>query len=183
MIHVAATKIDLNQNLTRRQRETIAVYRCLDKLAPGVRLLHKPSGAPYLEGVTKMKVSVSHSRNWAVVAVAKEEDGCFGIDVEASSRPQLFKVLPRVATEDEVLTIGSDKQCATKLWTAKEAVFKAMDSQNIDFARDIHLSIPDFGSAAFLPSERYLLLSYIILDDTDLLCIASEHNNFNFKTL
>jgi len=88
---------------------------------PEMDRLHDPSGRPYLP--SGPQISVSHSRNYAAVALG---DGPIGVDLEESRtlRPRLIR---RVLSEPEYqwyLNRGSDEEDFLTLWTLKESWYK-----------------------------------------------------------
>ena len=69
-------------------------------------------------------VSVSHSGNYALVAVAKNKIGC---DIEERKDKDFTHLVEKFATENEKKLFNEEKDkntCFYKLWTAKEAVYK-----------------------------------------------------------
>lgn len=85
---------------------------------------YEPSGRPYVDGLA---VSISHSRN--LVAVAASVDGPVGVDVEDVYAREVAGLARRWfdATELEWMAGEPDELAAfLQLWTAKEAVGKAL---------------------------------------------------------
>ncbi len=86
------------------------------------RLLHKPSGAPYLEPPVP-GFSISHTRG--MVAIAVSDNGPVGVDVERVSN-RVLRVRERFLSPEELALIADDDVTANIVaWTAKEAMFKA----------------------------------------------------------
>ncbi len=82
-----------------------------------------PSGAPYLSD-RQVFVSISHCRT--AVAVAVDEDGPVGIDIESRRRVN-NSLIGRVCTAaEQALVEGSDDPTMAflQLWTRKEAALK-----------------------------------------------------------
>lgn len=102
---------------SRRERERMAVNSLVEQVFPGCKLCHKSSGAPFID-IPGVHVSVSHSRNYAVLAVS---ESAVGIDIEEQRAQQLERVVTRFMSDADL------KACPNLLdaWTAKEAVFKA----------------------------------------------------------
>ena len=102
---------------SRRERERMAVNSLVEQVFPGCKLGHKSSGAPFID-IPGVYVSVSHSRNYAALAVSEHT---VGIDIEEPRAQQLERVVTRFMSDADL------KACPNLLdaWTAKEAVFKA----------------------------------------------------------
>ena len=177
MIRFRTIEIDRQPEQSRREAERDAVCKCLRLLGYSSGYKHHDNGAPYIESPTPIRVSISHSRRWAGVAVGEIDDPALGIDIESVDREGLQRVLPRVLTEAELAMVRESENGATKAWTAKEAVYKAVGRMGVDFRRDIRLDNLEMGLATFLPEQRRFKLNYMNLKENDLLCIASEYNN------
>ena len=127
----------LSECATRREAERKAVETLLRHAIPeGFRLLHTPDGAPLLAD-SPLRVSVSHSRTHAAIALCA--DATVGIDIETPRR-QLQRVAPRVLSADELQSYSNDHAAA---WTLKEALYKAALTPGLDFRRDIRLPLGD----------------------------------------
>lgn len=126
---------------TRRQSEQEAVSAVLSAvLGPGARITHEESGAPQIASEspagplpspanrsdlsdTLPEISISHSTATAAIALAPRGT-VFGIDIEAP-REQLRRVASRLISPDDRLP-DLDLFTLLRLWTAKEAVYKAL---------------------------------------------------------
>ena len=82
--------------------------------------------------------SLSHSQRYAV---AVKGDRPIGIDVEAY-RKQIVRIAPKFVHPNEQLFLISSQQIIylTRLWTAKEAVYKAMHHPGLAFASQIEVA-------------------------------------------
>lgn len=108
---------------SRREAERAAVARIVWRVfGAGVTVDHYADGAPYIPGFDGT-VSVSHSRDMAVLAVDRKGRG-IGVDAEQWRRT-LRTVADRLLEADERAWLADD---ATLLaaWTIKEAVYKAL---------------------------------------------------------
>lgn len=82
---------------------------------------HYPDGAPYAEGREDVALSVSHGAGYAVVAFGLDPHIRLGVDIEGADRlRQLERVRSRFVGPDDSTSLG-----LLRLWTAKEAVYKA----------------------------------------------------------
>lgn len=129
-----------------REAERAAIASLLnDALGPGATLSHRPDGSPAIN-ISGIKISISHCRTCAVIALS---DKPVGIDVE-TDRAQLARVAPRVLSPDE-LTCYSDS--LVKAWTLKEALYKAALTPGLDFRRDILLPLDGSNTATVLTPQ------------------------------
>lgn len=130
-----------------RKREWIAVrvllYTLLQKKT---RIAYTDNGAPLLPG-EKLNISISHTcgniegRNVMYVAVALSATHKVGIDIERIS-VKVRKVRDRFIRNDE----KADTLTSLLLqWSAKEAAFKILSAEGVDFIR--HLRISPFTEA------------------------------------
>ena len=184
MITIVAKKILMTEGMSRRERELEAVRRCLQELQINSEIKHRRSGAPFLDGDNETQISITHSQRWAAIAVAQNSDGLVGIDIESADRgDQLRRVMPKVAAETEKDFADNVADGPLKLWTAKEAAFKALGRENVDFANHLLLNVHECDKIVYTPDNKVLNVAYKKLDHTDLLCIVFEYNNFEVETL
>lgn len=134
-----------------RQLEFLAV-RVLIKELTGVeyRVSHYESGKPYLDGC-KSKISISHTKGYVAVVLHPEKET--GIDIEYRS-DRVKKVVERFISEKEMslicdkllfITDEDEKDCAMVnmyllFWSAKETMFKMLDSSGVDFLEHLHIN-------------------------------------------
>ena len=185
MIVYKAIKIRNEVFATRREAERNAVRECLLALGLDDTYSHTSDGRPHLPENNDMDISVSHSRSVAVVAVAPISDGLFGIDIEEINRPLLQKVAPRILSKEELAGIlhASDITAFARAWTAKEAVFKAARLQGIDFREDIRIDPVSFAYADLVRDSGRFYLTFVDMEESNLLCIAARYNNLQIKAL
>lgn len=127
-IRIAIVPVEAAGRAERRHAECQAVAACFDELRPAdpdipqySSLSHDPHGAPVLPG---WQLSITHSRAVAAVAICRQgQSPAFGIDAE-EWRPTLLKVKQKYLSPTELARTLDD--CALlRLWTIKEAVYKA----------------------------------------------------------
>lgn len=111
------------------------------------RLCHHHSGAPYLteDGKDMPKISISHSRSMVAIAYSKNE---VGIDIEQIEE-RVMRVRERVQDAEELQSTGDSIVMNTILWTAKEALFKLIPEEGVDFAKDLHVDL-----SSVVPSQQ-----------------------------
>ena len=148
---------------TRRQSEQAALSAILSAiLGPGARITHEESGAPQIASENPAdpspEISISHSTATAAIALAPRGT-VFGIDIEAP-REQLRRVASRLISPHDILPPGdksarpdpsdpSDLDLFTllRLWTAKEAVYKALRATALPL-EDIVVDLPAMRATA-----------------------------------
>lgn len=115
------TKIGQGDRHGRRIREREAVMRLVHRVfGPDAVLTHAPDGAPEIAGLEGEWFSISHSADSCILAVTRE--GRVGVDTE-TARAQLVRVASRFLAPCEAVSL--DVGYLLRMWTAKEAVYKA----------------------------------------------------------
>jgi len=123
-----------------RRKEKLAVRALINELFPEKLYLgHHDNGRPYLQNCLT-EISISHCGRFAVVIVHPEES--VGIDIEGLDRD--FSAVEKKALSEEEIDDLSDDNEDHKLqlaiyWCAKEAIFKRMSKNGVDFAEQIEL--------------------------------------------
>ena len=102
-----------------------------------VHIEYTDDGAPRLPDYEGLHISISHTRGY--VAVALSETKCVGIDVEQiehSATPRVERVRSRFVRDDEM----ADSLVGLLLhWSAKEAAYKAIGRQSVDFKEELRI--------------------------------------------
>lgn len=121
-----------------RRKEKLAVRALINEMFPEKLYLgHHDNGKPYLQNCA-VEISISHCSKYAVVITHPEED--VGIDIESLDRD--FSVVEKKALSEDELDDLSVRNHNTQLaiyWCAKEAVYKRMSRNDVDFAEQIIL--------------------------------------------
>lgn len=190
-INISHIAIDDNRDMPRRQREREAVSRLLAAINPDYRLAHRHDGSPFIEDHPEITLSITHSTTTAAVAITTLPGTLLGIDLE-SPRAALATTHDRWSNPADVIpsTDAPMSRCPDasksqsneapnlhqllKLWTAKEAAYKARAPHHPD--RQIFL--PDIAvdlvlSTATLPDGTILTLSFQSLPPDQILAIAT----------
>ena len=116
----------------KRRAEREAVLKLVhEAFGPEVGYTHDADGAPVVEGVDSY-ISVSHCSYRAVLAVRNE--GHVGVDIERF-RPQLRRIARKFLTDAESAVTPLTDEALLRLWTAKEAVFKAASDPSLTVSR------------------------------------------------
>ena len=120
-----------------------------------VHIGHHENGSPYIEN-DSTRISITHTKRFSAVIVHPSEE--VGIDIESIKRDFAAvekRALSEEEREDLVEKDETDpeqmEERNTQLaiyWCAKEALYKRMDRNNVDFSRDMEVdrfSVRDEG--------------------------------------
>lgn len=91
-------------------------------------LYYTESGIPNFKTINE-NISISHSKIYCAVAIS---DFSVGIDVEDTTREESSTNLVRFFTENEKKQI-EEETSQIEIWTKKEALFKYLKNDNINF--------------------------------------------------
>lgn len=145
-----------DNNLKPRLKEALAADKIV-KTAFGkdTSIGHTAEGKPYLISVKNAPgISITHGGGIIAVAWSYKVDD-IGIDIE-KERKQLLKVFPKFLRPEEYPEV-TDLQSLFKLWTEKEAAWKALKNQPPSLI-DVNLSQFIF-SYFHLPDELLLTVA------------------------
>ncbi|WP_367916527.1 4'-phosphopantetheinyl transferase superfamily protein [Leadbetterella sp. DM7] len=93
-------------------------------------------GKPHLAG-RKYEISLTHTEDF--IAVVFSGHCPVGIDLE-KPREQIFRILPRLYSPEEVAAVNGNLDTATIYWSAKEALYKLYGKRSVDFKKHLRLS-------------------------------------------
>lgn len=138
----------------KRRLEYAAVRALLYEMTgtpPDVSYL--PSGRPFLTDGTAF-LSITHTKGY--VAVALSPSAVVGVDAEQYGE-RILSLRDRIVGERER---AEDAWSLLLHWSAKETVYKMMDSEGVDFVEHLCVSgIPEDGSSRVKPEGVFLLSS------------------------
>ena len=122
------------RKIISHQKEFLASRRLL--LEAGVSpecLSHDPDGIPHLE--SGQQLSISHTKNLAGIALGSQP---LGIDLEVY-RPKIERIAPRFLNAEENYALESPMKIEklSLIWTAKEALYKALKQKGIVFSEQL----------------------------------------------
>lgn len=166
-----------------RRQEYLAVRAMASALGiPAMDIAYKPSGKPYLSN-SGPTISISHTKGYVAVLLSKHE--LAGVDVEHASdrvrriRKKFMHPLEELALSN--VCHPADETLGLLLhWCAKEAMFKAVPEDGVDFVQE--LRIDQFSSpqasgcfkGCFLRKDQSFQIDYLIRPDFVLTCSFSE---------
>lgn len=150
----------------KRRREYLGVRVALNALLDReVQVVYDGNGKPHLLD-NSYQISISHSGRW--IAVMADKKRVTGIDIEIPS-DKVQRVFTRFLSKIEQNEISDRGRNIEKLqiaWSAKEAVYKIIGKDAVDFASQIRIHpfvVKEKGKviAEHLPSGSFLQLNYI----------------------
>lgn len=119
-----------------RRKERLAVRALLNVMFPEKLYLgHHDNGKPYLQN-SAVEISIAHCSRFVAIIAHPEES--VGIDIESLDRD--FSAVERRALSEDEKEDLSDRNTNLQLaiyWCAKEAIYKRMSRNGVDFAKQI----------------------------------------------
>lgn len=190
MCNSKGINIDEIANIKAQSRQTellveqLLLYIIFNK---ATTLLHKPNGAPYILE-SDLNISISHTVGY--VCIATHPTQLIGIDIELLGT-RVIKVRDKFLNENEKRWISKDNITANLIaWTAKEALFKVVPQDEIDFREHLQLQpfkAVDFGQITYngtvtrtATSQIYNITTDIELDYVLSLAVAHSDNAQHF---
>jgi len=112
---------------------------------------YNQSGKPFLTD-DSYHISVSHTRGYVAVAVNRVKH--IGLDIEQISE-KIRRVQSRLIAEGEYIDKGNELIHLLLHWSAKEAMFKFIDVEGVDFLRNLFVEkfVPSKEAGMFRASE------------------------------
>lgn len=99
------------------------------------QLVYLPSGKPELKR-SKLHVSISHTADFVTVVLSESS---VGIDIEAIDA-RIVNLRSRFVASDEFIDQGLEIIHLMLHWSAKEAMFKWIDREGVQFTKHLHVS-------------------------------------------
>ena len=168
--HDELEEIQLFRNESHR-RQKLAVRALLNEMfEEKMYLNHHDNGKPYLENCAT-NISITHTDKYVAVIIHDDEE--VGVDIESLDRD--FAVVEKKAlSEDEIEDLDDDKknEQLAIYWCAKEAIFKRMSQNRVNFAEQIEVekfNLKKEGEleATFIHKDEYeeeFELEYMMFD-------------------
>ena len=130
-------EISLFRNEDHR-RQKLAVRALLNEVfEEKMYLNHHDNGKPYLENCAT-NISITHTTKYVAIIIHDEEE--LGIDIESLDR-NFAAVEQKALSEDEIDDLDDDKknEQLAIYWCAKEAIFKRMSQNRVNYAEQIEV--------------------------------------------
>ena len=129
--------ISLIRNEDQR-RQKLAVRALLNEVfEEKMYLNHHDNGKPYLENCVT-NISITHTEKYVAIIISDDDE--LGIDIESLDR-NFAPVEQKALSEDEIDDLDDDKknEQLAIYWCAKEAIFKRMSQNRVNFAEQIEV--------------------------------------------
>ena len=163
-------EISLFRNENHR-RQKLAVRALLNEVfEEKMYLNHHDNGKPYLENCVT-NISITHTDKYVAIIIHDEEE--LGIDIESLDR-NFAPVEQKALSEDEIDDLDDEKknEQLAIYWCAKEAIFKRMSQNRVNFAEQIEVekfNLKKEGEleATFIHKDEYeedFELEYMMFD-------------------
>lgn len=94
-------------------------------------------GKPILDHAMYRHLSISHSRDFAAVIIHEHLN--VGLDIENMTR-NFNPIEKRYLSEEELVRVGQIPKLQCLYWCAKEAIFKLVPDDGVEFKNQIHIS-------------------------------------------
>lgn len=121
----------------KRKVEWLAIRVLLKQMiGSGFEIHYTEVGKPRIIHSLYKHISISHSRDFAAVCIHQQHP--VGIDIESITR-NYASVKKRYLSESELEQVNEDSMLQCIYWCAKEAVFKLVDKEGVDFRKQIHV--------------------------------------------
>ena len=163
-------EISLFRNENQR-RQKLAVRALLNEVfEEKMYLNHHDNGKPYLENCVT-NISITHTDKYVAIIISDDDE--LGIDIESLDR-NFAPVEQKALSEDEIDDLDDDKknEQLAIYWCAKEAIFKRMSQNRVNFAEQIEVekfNLKKEGEleATFIHKDEYeeeFELEYMMFD-------------------
>jgi phosphopantetheine--protein transferase-like protein len=154
-----------------QRKQKLAVRALLNEVfEEKMYLNHHDNGKPYLENCAT-NISITHTEKYVAIIIHDEEE--LGIDIESLDR-NFAPVEQKALSEDEIDDLDDDKknEQLAIYWCAKEAIFKRMSQNRVNFAEQIEVekfNLKKEGEleATFIHKDEYeedFELEYMMFD-------------------
>lgn len=125
----------------KRKAEWLAARALLKQMiGSSLPISYNKSGKPLLNHPIYPNISISHSREYVAVMVHRYL--AVGIDIESMNR-NYAPIRKRYLSEMELQQVNEDPLLQCIYWCAKEAVFKLIEEDGVDFRKQIEVSALD----------------------------------------
>ena len=162
---IESDQIEFDKIVSEKRRLEFLGIRIALKtlLQKEILIQYDEDGKPHLSDKS-YQISISHSNKW--IAVMAHPTNKVGIDIECPT-DKIQKLYTRFLslTEQKELSGGKDIRQLLLAWSAKEALYKIIGKESIDFANQLRIysfevKTPGEIRAQHIPSKSYYLLHY-----------------------
>lgn len=162
----------------KRKTEWLATRVLLKELiGNSFTIAYTDAGKPLLDHPVYKHISITHSREFVAVFIHQNKE--IGIDIESQNR-NYAPILKRYLSESELSHTKDNTSVPCLYWCAKEALFKMVEEQGIDFKKQFEILAADPGREQLL--ARYISaqqastfrLNYITFNDHCMVWVVNE---------
>ena len=158
------------------KEQFLAVRKILHLENPSYKIRYDESGKPLIN--SDLNISISHSNLMAGIVFSGFNQT--GIDIE-EKKSKIIKIQNKFLNESEKLKdeYQSDVDYLTKIWTAKESIYKALGIKGISFSDDIIIKNikKNKGHGYYINGkEKYKFDLMFFSIDNYILCYAQLNN-------
>ncbi len=122
----------------QRKKEFLAVRLLLQALLPNSPLIdYATDGKPFLVSSPNF-ISISHTKGYAAICLSQM--GEVGIDIELAT-DRIHGIAERFMNKREYDFYLQQPSFALLAWATKEAIFKKIGVEVVDFAQSIHVNV------------------------------------------
>lgn len=127
--------IFLMKSASRRQEMLASRVLLTSLLGEEKEICYYPSGKPFLADKS-YQISISHTKGYVAIMLDKEQT--MGLDIERRT-DKIFRVRDRVVSSSEFIDEENQQIHLLLHWSAKEAMFKYLNAEGVDFRRNLHV--------------------------------------------
>ena len=158
------------------RQQFLAVRKTLQLEDPSYKIRYDESGKPLIN--SDLNISISHSNLMAGIVFSGFNQT--GIDIE-EKKSKIINIQNKFLNESEKLKdeYQSDLDYLTKIWTAKESIYKALGIKGISFSDDIIIknTKKNKGHGYYINGkEKYKFDLMFFSIDNYILCYAQLNN-------
>ena len=158
------------------KEQFLAVRKILKLENPSYKIRYNESGKPSIN--SDLNISISHSKFMAAVVFSGYAKT--GIDIELKES-KVISIQDKFLNETEKLRTKyeSDIVYLTKIWTAKESIYKALGIKGISFSDNIIIKkiSNNKGEGSYLNGKEKIKFDLIFFSIDDyILCYAQSNN-------
>jgi phosphopantetheinyl transferase len=136
----------------KRKTEWLATRALLKQvIGNAFEIAYSDWGKPLLDHPLYHHISITHSREFIAVFIHQDKE--IGIDIESKNR-NYAPVLKKYLSDQELCQVNDESSIPCLYWCAKEALFKMVEEQGIDFKKQFEIQLVD-------PSREMILARYI----------------------
>lgn len=145
---------DIHRLPAKRACEILTIRVLIQQIFGDSSLLaYHPNGAPYLQHFNG-HISISHTRSCVALGIHPSQK--IGIDVENKTE-KICRIQKKFINTDEAEQLSPQDPVTgiTFLWSAKESLYKALQSTGVDFRAHLHVTpINPAVTAASVPAYQ-----------------------------